>query len=152
MLASSVVVPARTKRSRSKLVAWILATGGGLQYSHQHSKAHGHKGNIRDEANGAQLVCLSNMESLNAEFIKQGMVQPERLRKLNAIAIEQMKILVDDTRTNASAGENNGTAQGLSQRPARDPRPGGGLVSLSSLLCRRAFLAVLQLAAAGGLI
>lgn len=54
------------------------------------------KGNIRDQANAAQLVCLSNMESLNAEFIKQGFPQPERLRKLNAIAIEQMRILVSD--------------------------------------------------------
>ena len=42
------------------------------------------------------MVCLSNMESLNAELIKQGMPQKDRLRKLNAIAIEQMKILVDD--------------------------------------------------------
>ena len=57
----------------------------------------GAKGNIRDDANGAQLVCLSNMESLNAEFIKQGLAQPERLRKLNAIAIEQMRVLMHDT-------------------------------------------------------
>lgn len=54
------------------------------------------KGNIRDQANGAQLVCLSNLESLNAEFIKQGLPQADRLRKLNAIAIEQMRILVAD--------------------------------------------------------
>lgn len=54
------------------------------------------KGNIRDQANGAQLVCLSNMESLNAELIKQGLPQSERLRKLNAVAIEQMRILVAD--------------------------------------------------------
>jgi hypothetical protein len=54
------------------------------------------KGNIRDQANGAQLVCLSNMESLNAELIKQGMPQKDRLRKLNATAIQQMKILVDE--------------------------------------------------------
>jgi hypothetical protein len=56
----------------------------------------GEKGNIRDQANGAQLVCLSNLESLNAELIKQKLPQSERLRKLNAIAIEQMRILVDD--------------------------------------------------------
>jgi hypothetical protein len=59
-------------------------------------EATGAKGNIRDEANGAQLVCLSNMESVNAEFIKQKIPQGERLRKLNAIAIEQMKVLVHD--------------------------------------------------------
>jgi len=56
----------------------------------------GESGNIRDQANGAQLVCLSNMESLNAELIKQKLPQDERLRKLNAIAIEQMRILVSD--------------------------------------------------------
>jgi len=56
----------------------------------------GAKGNIRDEANGAQLVCLSNLESLNAELIKQGMAQSDRLRRLNTIAIDQMKLLVDD--------------------------------------------------------
>ncbi|HET6246579.1 MAG TPA: KilA-N domain-containing protein [Tepidisphaeraceae bacterium] len=56
----------------------------------------GAKGNIRDQANGAQLVCLSNMESLNAELIKQGLPQSDRLRKLNTMAIEQMKILVED--------------------------------------------------------
>ena len=65
------------------------------QWRHAHPDV---KGNIRDEANGAQLVCLSNLESLNAELIKQGMPQPERLRKLNAIAIDQMKLLVDDAR------------------------------------------------------
>jgi hypothetical protein len=56
----------------------------------------GAKGNMRDEANGAQLVCLSNLESLNAVLIKQGIPQKERLRQLNAVAIEQMKLLVND--------------------------------------------------------
>ncbi len=51
------------------------------------------KGNLRDAANGAQLVCLSNLESLNAELIKQGLGQKERVQRLNAIAIEQMRIL-----------------------------------------------------------
>ena len=45
----------------------------------------GAKGNVRDDVNGAQLVCLSNMESLNAEFIKQQIPQSERLRKLNGL-------------------------------------------------------------------
>jgi hypothetical protein len=54
------------------------------------------KGNIRDEANAAQLVCLSNLENLNALFITQGMKQSERLGKLNGIAIQQMRLLVDD--------------------------------------------------------
>lgn len=56
----------------------------------------GNKGNIRDEANMAQLICLSNLENLNALFIKEGMGQADRLEKLNRIAIEQMKLLIDD--------------------------------------------------------
>ena len=51
------------------------------------------KGNIRDYATINQLICLSNMENLNAGFIEQGIPQKERLIKLNQIAIQQMKIL-----------------------------------------------------------
>ncbi len=54
------------------------------------------EGNIRDQANGAQLVCLSNLESLNAELIKAGMPQGTRLKNLNRVAIEQMKLLAGD--------------------------------------------------------
>jgi hypothetical protein len=56
------------------------------------------KGNIRDYANISQLVCLSNLENLNALFINEGMPQAERLAKLNAIAINQMKLLTEDKR------------------------------------------------------
>ena len=51
------------------------------------------KGNIRDYATINELICLSNMENLNAVFIEQGMSQSERLVKLNQIAIHQMSIL-----------------------------------------------------------
>lgn len=51
------------------------------------------KGNIRDYASINELICLSNMENLNAVFIEQGMPQSERLVKLNRIAIHQMSIL-----------------------------------------------------------
>ena len=51
------------------------------------------KGNIRDYATINQLICLSNMESLNAIFINDGLEQSERLKKLNTIAIQQMSIL-----------------------------------------------------------
>ena len=56
------------------------------------------KGNIRDYATINQLICLSNMENLNAVFINDGLLQSERLEKLNKIAIQQMKVLenVDD--------------------------------------------------------
>jgi hypothetical protein len=53
-------------------------------------------GNIRDYANAAQLVCLSNLENLNALFIKEGRSQGERLTRLNAIAIHQMTLLTAD--------------------------------------------------------
>ena len=53
----------------------------------------GLKGNIRDYATINELICLSNMENLNAVFIQQGMPQSERLMKLNQIAIHQMDIL-----------------------------------------------------------
>lgn len=51
------------------------------------------KGNIRDYASVNELICLSNMENLNAVFIEQGMPQSERLVKLNQIAIHQMSVL-----------------------------------------------------------
>ena len=51
------------------------------------------KGNIRDYATINKLICLSNMENLNAVFIEQCMTQRERLVKLNQLAIHQMSIL-----------------------------------------------------------
>ena len=52
------------------------------------------EGNIRDHAPLEQLVVLTNLESLNAVLIRQGLPQPERLRKLNEIAISQMRTLL----------------------------------------------------------
>ena len=54
------------------------------------------KGNIRDYATINELICLSNMENLNAVFIDQGLTQGERLIKLNQIAIQQMNVLEDN--------------------------------------------------------
>lgn len=51
------------------------------------------KGNIRDYATINELICLSDMENLNAVFIEQGMTQGDRLVKLNQIAIHQMSVL-----------------------------------------------------------
>ena len=51
------------------------------------------KGNIRDYATINQLICLSNLENLNAVFIQKGMEQSDRLTELNKIAIQQMKVL-----------------------------------------------------------
>lgn len=56
----------------------------------------GLKGNIRDYASINELICLSNMESLNAVFIDQGLQQSNRLIKLNKIAIQQIRTLKND--------------------------------------------------------
>lgn len=54
------------------------------------------EGNIRDYSDVAQLVCLANLESLNAEFIRQEFPQSQRLLKLNEIAIIHMNSLLDN--------------------------------------------------------
>ena len=56
------------------------------------------KGNIRDEADVSQLVCLFNLENLNALFIAEGRPQSYLLERLNQIAIQQMTLLTDDAR------------------------------------------------------
>ncbi len=56
------------------------------------------KGNMRDYANVAQLVCLANLESMNALLIHEGLAQPVRLQRLNRAAIQQMKLLTEDAR------------------------------------------------------
>ena len=55
------------------------------------------KGNQRDYADINQLICISNMENLNAVMIEDGIPQPQRLKRLNEIAIHQMKILSSGT-------------------------------------------------------
>ena len=50
-------------------------------------------GNQRDYATINQLICISNMESINAVMINEGIPQPQRLKRLNEIAIQQMRIL-----------------------------------------------------------
>ena len=65
------------------------------------------KGNIRDYANVSQLVCLANLENLNAVFINDGMAQAERLKQLNQIAIGQMKILLQDNTTKSLKGKSD---------------------------------------------
>ncbi len=56
------------------------------------------EGNLRDYADVTQLVCLANLENLNAEFIRQKLTQGERLIKLNEIAISQLQALLKDHR------------------------------------------------------
>ena len=65
----------------------------GMTASEWREKNPDKKGNIRDYATINELICLSNMENINAVFIQDGMHQSERLKKLNQIAISQMKVL-----------------------------------------------------------
>lgn len=67
----------------------------GMTASEWREKNPNKKGNIRDYATINELICLSNMENINAVFIADGMAQSERLKKLNQIAISQMKVLND---------------------------------------------------------
>ncbi|MGD9973182.1 MAG: hypothetical protein AB7S77_08995 [Desulfatirhabdiaceae bacterium] len=66
------------------------------------------KGNIRDEANVSQLVCLANLETLNAHFIRQGLPQTGRLVLLNQAAIHQMNLLLEDQGVRQLEGKNKG--------------------------------------------
>ena len=54
------------------------------------------KGNIRDYATMEQLICLSNMENINAYLIEQKKYQSERIVELNRIAIKQMQVLMNN--------------------------------------------------------
>lgn len=68
------------------------------QTAQQWRKANpGKEGNIRDDSSIEQLLVLANLESMNAEFIRMGLAQSDRLRKLNTIAIQQLKSLVVNT-------------------------------------------------------
>ena len=58
------------------------------------------KGNIRDYATINELICLSNMENINAVLISDGVEQSDRLNKLNQIAISQMKVLNESNKGN----------------------------------------------------
>ncbi len=57
-------------------------------------------GNIRDYSSINELICISNMESINAVLIGEGVAQQERLIKLNALAIQQMRVLTEVERRN----------------------------------------------------
>jgi hypothetical protein len=57
-------------------------------------------GNLRDSATIEQLLVLSNLESINAVLIHQGLEQKERLLQLNKVAITQMKSLVNNQNLN----------------------------------------------------
>ncbi|OGC11344.1 DNA-binding protein [candidate division WOR-1 bacterium RIFOXYA12_FULL_52_29] len=69
----------------------------GITAKEWRDKNIGKEGNVRDSATVEQLVVLSNLESMNAELIRLGLPQGERLRRLNEMAISQMKSLMGNT-------------------------------------------------------
>ena len=71
------------------------------QTAKQWSEAHPElKGNIRDYASINELICLANMENINAVLIDEGVPQGDRLVRLNQIAINQMRVLENDDNRN----------------------------------------------------
>jgi hypothetical protein len=78
----------------------------GLTAAEWRAKNPNSKGNVRDEATLEQLVVLSNMESINALLIRDGLAQAERLTRLNATAITQLKSLLEHSQIKKlNAGE-----------------------------------------------
>ncbi len=95
------LVPEKISRNEENLIyateADILNLAlFGLTAKEWHEKNPTLGGNMRDYADVSQLVCLSNLENLNAQFIKENLEKTKRLEKLNLIAIEQMTILTEN--------------------------------------------------------
>ena len=96
------LIPARVSKEQANIIyaseADLLNMAlFGITAKHWREKNPGKKGNIRDYADVSQLVCLANLETLNAEFIRQGIPASERLIRLNEIAIIQMRSLLDNS-------------------------------------------------------
>lgn len=92
------LIPAVVTRAQMSIIyaneADVLNVALFGQTHQQWQLAHpGLKGNQRDYADINHLICMSNMENLNAVMIQDGIPQPERLRRLNEIAIHQMRVL-----------------------------------------------------------
>ncbi len=93
------IIPANITKEQEQYIyaneADVLNVALFGQTAQQWRKANpGKAGNVRDYSTVEQLLVLANLESMNAEFIRMGLPQGERLRKLNAIAIQQLKSLV----------------------------------------------------------
>lgn len=92
------IIPALVSQEQASLAyaeeADVLNVALFGQTSKQWRDANPNKdGNIRDFASIEYLLVLANIESMNAEFIRMGLPQPERLKMLNEIAISQLKSL-----------------------------------------------------------
>jgi hypothetical protein len=93
------IIPANITKAQEQIIyaneADVLNVALFGVTAQQWRKANPNKeGNVRDYSTVEQLLVLANLESMNAEFIRMGLQQGERLRKLNAIAIQQLKSLM----------------------------------------------------------
>ena len=100
-IKEELIPPAITKQQSSTIYAseadvLNMALFGQTATSWR-TKNKNKEGNVRDHATLEQLVVLTNLESINAVFIKQALPQAERLKKLNDIAISQMKSLLNSS-------------------------------------------------------
>ena len=94
------LIPAVVTRSQMNIIyaseADILNVAlFGMTHQQWQSRNPDRKGNQRDYANINQLICMSNMENINSVMINDGIPQPQRLKRLNEIAIQQMRILAE---------------------------------------------------------
>ena len=101
-IKDNIIIPLEISKEQASLVyaneADVLNVAlFGMTAREWRDKNPDKKGNIRDYAEVSQLVCLSNLENLNAYLIERGLSQPERLIELNKAAIRQMKVLAEET-------------------------------------------------------
>ena len=94
------LIPAQVSRAQMNIIyaseADVLNVAlFGMTHQEWQRKHPDLKGNQRDYATINQLICISNMENINAVMINDGIAQPQRLKKLNEIAIQQMRILTE---------------------------------------------------------
>lgn len=100
-IKEKIIIPARLSKHDANLTyateADVLNKALFNLTAKQWRKKHPNiKGNIRDRANVLQLVCLANLENLNAEYLRAGLPRNERLLKLNKSAIIQIKSLLNN--------------------------------------------------------
>ena len=92
-LVPNEITPAQTSRIYASEADVLNVAMFGMTASEWRDANPALKGNIRDYASINELICLSNLESLNSVLIQEGLPQSERLIRLNSIAIHQMQVL-----------------------------------------------------------
>ena len=92
-LVPNEITPARASRIYASEADVLNVAMFGMTASEWRDANPALKGNLRDYASINELICLSNLESLNSVLIQEGLPQSERLIRLNSIAIHQMQVL-----------------------------------------------------------